>query len=346
MTYYLEAGVTYVYRIRYWDSSISENISYVFEKVEASYRCDHGDTKRFTMFSTDIHDCGAGLYDAYVCLSCGQATRVDFVNSHLSMNELSKVTPYIYRLVVPFLDIYTTVFVIRTEEGDVLFDTATYPEDIDNCIVPALRELGVTRESLKLVVVSHNHRDHAGGLARFSELYPDTVIAAGSADCAERVPSREVRVVKDGECLIGPLSILLIQGHEPDCIGVIDHRTETLLSGDGLQLYGIYGSGAWGSNIDIIREHIEVCAKIKTLGLNSIIAAHDFHPWGFRADGKEEIDRYTDECVNALYAARDYILANPSVTDDTELAAMYNEQSGLPTVGRHVFKAVREVLCK
>ena len=259
---------------------------------------------------------------------------------------LTEVTSNIYRLVVPFLDIYTSVFVIRTPEGDVLFDTATYPEDIDNYVVPALSKLGVTKESLKSVVVSHNHRDHAGGLARFSELYPDTVIVAGSGDAGERVPGKSVRVVQDGECLIGPLSILFIKGHEPDCIGVIDNRTKTLLSGDGLQLYGIYGSGAWGSNIDIIKEHIEVCSKIKTLGLNTIIAAHDFHPMGWRADGECEICAFCDKCVEALYTARDYVLAHPEVKDDTELAAMYNAQSGLPTVGRHVFRAVREVLCK
>lgn len=262
------------------------------------------------------------------------------------MEGLTRVTPDIYRLVVPFLDIYTSVFVVRTEEGDLLYDTATYPEDIDKYIVPALNELGVTRESLKVVIVSHNHRDHAGGLSRFAELYPNTVIAAGSSACTERVSGRNVRVLSDGESVLGPLSALMIPGHESDCIGIIDKRTATLLSGDGLQLYGIYGSGAWGSNIDIISEHIAVCEKIKSLGLNTVIASHDYHPCGYRADGFVAIARYADQCIAALYTVRDYILANPEITDNTELAQRYNAHSGLPTVGRHVFAAVREVLCK
>ena len=55
------------------------------------------------------------------------------------MKELTLAAPHIHRLEVPFLDIYTTVFLVETEEGIVVFDTATYPEDMDTYLVPALR---------------------------------------------------------------------------------------------------------------------------------------------------------------------------------------------------------------
>ena len=38
------------------------------------------------------------------------------------MKELTLAAPHIHRLVVPFLDIYTTIFLIDTPEGLVVFD--------------------------------------------------------------------------------------------------------------------------------------------------------------------------------------------------------------------------------
>ena len=89
------------------------------------------------------------------------------------MTEYTAITPHIHRLVIPFLDIYTTVFVIKTPDGALLFDTATYPEDADNYILPALRDLGISQDALYGVVISHNHRDHAGSLSRIRQEFPD-----------------------------------------------------------------------------------------------------------------------------------------------------------------------------
>lgn len=258
------------------------------------------------------------------------------------MNGLTKITPDIHRLVVPFLDIYTTVLFVNTPEGTVLFDTATYPEDIDKYIVPAMNELGITANELKYVVISHNHRDHAGGLARFAELYPNTVICAGSANCGERVPGREIKVLAEGDTLAGVLTAFSMPGHTSDCVGIFDTRTKTLLSGDALQLYGIYGSGAWGANISLIEEHIELGKRLHERDIAAIVASHDYHPCGWRAEGKAEVDRYIDECVGALYDIRDFMSAYLQL-DDEGLAEMYNTGK-LPTVGKHVFKNLRVLM--
>ncbi|MBQ8552058.1 MAG: MBL fold metallo-hydrolase [Clostridia bacterium] len=262
---------------------------------------------------------------------------------HDNMNGLTKLTPHIHRLTIPFLDIYTTVFVINTEAGAVLFDTATYPEDIDQYIVPALAELGISASELKYAVISHNHRDHAGGLARFAKLFPDTVICAGSEECGERVPGRCVKVLGEGDTLACVLTAVSMPGHTPDCVGILDTRTKTLLSGDALQLYGIYGSGAWGANIRWISEHLELGKRLHECDLATVVASHDYHPCGWRADGKAEIDRYIDECANALYAIRDFISPYLQLDDDA-LAEMYNSSSKLPTVGKHVIKNLRELM--
>lgn len=255
------------------------------------------------------------------------------------MKELTLAAPHIHRLVVPFLDIYTTIFLVETEEGVVVFDTATYPGDMDNYLVPALRELGA--EHPLWVVVSHNHRDHAGGLARFAELFPETSIAAGSEGCGERIPGKTVRVLTDGETLVGPLTAVTIPGHTADAIGILDTRTGTLMSGDCLQMYGIYGSGAWGANISLIPEHIAAGQKLMTLPINTILASHNYHPYDWRADGKKAVADYIAQCVSALRDIRAYGLAHGDRTPE-EIAEAYNASSGLPRVAPRIFKAAME----
>ena len=255
------------------------------------------------------------------------------------MQELTLAAPHIHRLEVPFLDIYTTIFLVETDEGVVVFDTATYPEDMDGLLAPALQELGV--EKPLWVVISHNHRDHAGGLARFVELFPETGIAAGSEECAERVPGKTVRVLADGETLVGPLKAVTIPGHTADAIGILDTRTGTLLTGDCLQMYGIYGSGAWGANISRIPEHIAAGQKLLTLDIQTILASHNYHPHDWRADGKEAVADYIAQCANALRDIRAYGLAHKD-QEVADIAAAYNATSNLPRVASRIFKAAME----
>lgn len=95
------------------------------------------------------------------------------------------MTDFIKRLVLPYKDIFTTVYLIMTPKGAILFDTASYNEDVDYSIIPFLEEHGITSETLKYVFISHNHRDHVGGLKRFMQIYPDTCIVSRSDALAD-----------------------------------------------------------------------------------------------------------------------------------------------------------------
>ena len=259
------------------------------------------------------------------------------------MNGLTKITENIYRLTIPFSDIYTTVFLIKTSEGFVLYDTATYPEDFDHYIIPAFRKVMQDNDRIVYVVLSHSHRDHAGGLDRFIELFPEAVIVTGSSQIKEKYPEYNCFIPKDGQMLTETLRMIRIPGHAPDCIGLLDERTKTLLSGDSLQLYGIFGSGKWGANISTPLSHIEAVDKVKALEPAIIVASHDYHPYGYLAEGKENIEKYLEACKEALYNIKNQIAQNPDL-DDEALAENYNSTGKLPTVGKHVFKAVRDTL--
>jgi len=261
------------------------------------------------------------------------------------MNGLTEIVPSVYRLVIPFEDIYTTVFIIKTPSGAVLLDTATYASDIDDFVLPALAELGISAGSLRYVVLSHSHRDHAGGLSRLTELFPEICIVSLSEELLAQFPASPVLCPKDGELLLDILQIIPIPGHAPDCLALYDLRTHTLLTGDSLQLFGIYGSGKWGANISNPAAHLAAVERLRAMNINTIIASHDYHPCGHTACGAEEISRYLDCCAEALDKIRRFILAFPE-SDDPALADRYNQAFSLPTVGSHVFAAVRNSLAK
>ena len=170
----------------------------------------------------------------------------------------------IFRIVIPFEDIYTTVFLACMNDGALLFDTATFPEDMDEYVFPALEKFGA---ELKGVFISHNHRDHAGGLARVIEKYPDVTIFTGCE--AIRARFKNVVIPQNGDAVMDCLRAVSIPGHTRDAMGLLDSRTGTLLTGDCLQLYGILGSGNWGANISFPEEYMAAIARLRSLELQT-----------------------------------------------------------------------------
>ena len=253
------------------------------------------------------------------------------------------MTDYMKRLVLPYKDIFTTVYLIKTPKGAILFDTASYDEDIDNAIIPFLAENDVTAKTLKYVFISHNHRDHAGGLKRFMQIYPDTCIVSCSNALAENYEAYHVYMPKDGDLLLDTLQVVTIPGHTQDSAALLDTRTNTLITGDSLQLYGIVGSEDWACNITLPEEHFEALEKVRTLDVTNIIAAHDYYPYGYIAIGKEEVTRVLDACIAPLEHLQEIILKNPAL-DDSSVREIYNSTEHIPTIRETVVAAMRRYL--
>ena len=79
------------------------------------------------------------------------------------MTRFERITDRIYRLKVPFMSVYTAVFLIKCEDGYVLVDAATTSEDA-LLIVDALKDAGVRSGQISHILITHAHGDHAGGL--------------------------------------------------------------------------------------------------------------------------------------------------------------------------------------
>jgi glyoxylase-like metal-dependent hydrolase (beta-lactamase superfamily II) len=187
----------------------------------------------------------------------------------------------IYRLKVPFENIYTSVFLIKAEDGDILVDCATTDQDVDEHIAPALQQLGTDISKVKKIVITHKHGDHAGGLERVLQLSPN------------------IEVVKSVVALDKNLSTYAMAGHTVDCIGVLDMRTHTLISGDGLQ----------GAGVDKYRCYLrDSSAYLETINrvknderIENILFSHAYEPWNCdTAYGRATVDMCLSECLKYI----------------------------------------------
>ncbi len=129
--------------------------------------------------------------------------------------------PGIYRLRVPFEAIYTSVFFILQKGERILVDCASSADDVDGHILPALKAMGVAPTDLDKLVLTHQHEDHAGGLLRIGAHSP------------------QIKVVLDEQVLCDGIFTYPMPGPTKDCMGVMDLRSGTLISGDGLQGAGV-----------------------------------------------------------------------------------------------------------
>lgn len=260
------------------------------------------------------------------------------------MKTITKTSDTIYRLTLPYKDIFTTVYTVRTNEGVLLFDAASYDTDIEH-IKEFLAQAGVSRDELKYVFISHNHTDHAGGLNAFIKEYPDVCIISRCPRLREKFADHKFITPEDGDTFLDVLKTVTVPGHTSDATAILDTRTMTLISGDGLQLYGIFGSGNWGANISLVRQHLDALEKLGLLGIEHILTAHDYHPLGYRYDGKDQVRKALDSCSAPLLKVKAMIEEAPHLSDE-EICAMYNAPKTLPTMGIHVVAAVRRDLVK
>ncbi len=250
-----------------------------------------------------------------------------------------KVNENIYRLTIPFFDVYTTVYVVKTDCGVLLFDVASYDDDVEDYILPFLKELDIGEDELKYVFISHNHRDHSGGLKKLMEYFPEATVISKSQNLKNQYQDYNVFMPEEGDAVLEALRIVPIMGHTSDGCGIYDTRTKTLITGDCLQLYGLFGSGKWGANISYVKEHVEAIAKLRKMDIEHILTAHDYHPYGFSYQGKAAVEKALDACIAPLDEIKNLIIKNPD-SNDEEVCNIYNS-ADKPVIGTHVVTAVR-----
>ena len=175
-----------------------------------------------------------------------------------------------------------------------------------------------------------------------TEVAPQAVIISRSAALKEQYGQR-VLVPEDGMPLMNRFRVVAIPGHTDDSAALLDTETHTLITGDCLQMFGIYGSGQWGANITFPTEHLRAIEKIRRLQVESLLCAHIYHPFERDIQGQEYVDRALDACVEPLMRIRHLISAHPEL-DDEGIRTKYHQGECLPTVSDRVVAALRRAL--
>ena len=194
----------------------------------------------------------------------------------------------IYRLKVPFDgDVYTSVFLVKNQDGYTLIDCATTAQDVDECILPALNQIGLNFLDIRYLFLTHCHGDHAGGKKRVLEYNPAIEIVDGFGEKIQNEPT-----------------MYAMKGHTMDCIGFFDEQSGTLISGDGLQGQGV---GKYRCTLESAEEYVKTIDRIKQdKHIKNLLFSHAYDPW--RKDGafgREEVEKCLQDC--AKYVKTEYL---------------------------------------
>ena len=189
-----------------------------------------------------------------------------------------KEIDHIYRLKIPFDTVYTSVFLVEHEGEAVIVDCATTPFDVEEYIALALAEKGYSLASLKAIVITHNHEDHAGGLPHIKSLAPD------------------LPVIGQATAIWEGIYTCPLPGHTVDFLGLYDSRTKTLISGDGLQ----------GAGVDkyrcALQDEIAYKETIRQLqadkSVENLLFSHAYEPWYCdHAFGRAKVELCLADCL-------------------------------------------------
>lgn len=255
--------------------------------------------------------------------------------------SMERINEHVCRMTCDYKTIFTTVWTLRIPEGVVIIDAASYDHDAVDHVLPFLTFAGVKKEEIKYVFITHCHTDHAGGLKGLLKELPDVTVVSRSPKLPELHPQATFLCPEDGQMLTPDLQVIAIPGHTSDCAGILDKRTNTLLCGDCLQLYGIVGNEDWACNIGLTTQYFEAVEKVRAMKISQLLTAHDYYPTGYRADGEAAVNKALDDCLEPLKMIGRLIRENPEL-DDEAIREKFNAIEGLPTAKLHVITGVRK----
>jgi len=196
-------------------------------------------------------------------------------------------------------------WVLKTSDGLVLFDTLNNTDEAANIVVPGMRKLGLDPAQIKLVVLTHSHNDHSGGLPYFREKGMRVIVSEADWGPLRGAPNPE-SVVHDGQVVkFGDTSItfLLIPGHTPGTIAavfpVFDHgqRHLAVLAG------GIGPTGGIDAHRTAIASIAHLAAVAKQAGVDVFVDPHeaiiDSTAWDYIMHPEERKPNQNDLIIGA-----------------------------------------------
>ncbi|GAA1611735.1 MBL fold metallo-hydrolase [Actinoplanes couchii] len=169
------------------------------------------------------------------------------------------------------LDFVSVYLLVRGGEVAVV-DTGT-PGSAAS-VEDGLKAAGLGWSAVKHVILTHQHQDHAGGLADMLPL-TGAALYAGEADVAgiaDPGGGRKLRAVKDGDEIFG-LQIIGTPGHTLGHVSIFEPATGVLVTGDALRNQ----DGLAGSAPEYTADQARAAASVKKLSaldVKAILPGH------------------------------------------------------------------------
>lgn len=225
----------------------------------------------------------------------------------------------IYKMNIPYQDGYTSVLALENGGKWMLVDFAAKDKDGKGYIIPAINELGFAPDVL---LCTHIHEDHSGGIKILADAFPKAEIAAFSHE----FKAHKIHYLTDGEAFFGRYKVLHLPGHTDDSVGILDMKNNILLSSDCLLGRGI---AIYGPGLDNPGVYLDTLKRVSELGLSGIVAAHDYEPFGGEIFG-DKVNEYINICAEVARAILAVALENPDA-DPKTITEIYNsDKSRLP----------------
>ena len=140
-----------------------------------------------------------------------------------------------------------------------------------DAIGAGLKAAGTGWDAVRHIILTHQHPDHAGGLAGVAPLVSASLYA-GAADVSAIDSAKPLKAVNDGDEVFG-LQIIGTPGHTLGHVSVFDPSTGVLVAGDALRTT----DGLAGSDPKYTADADKAAAslrKLATLQVKTILPGH------------------------------------------------------------------------
>lgn len=254
-----------------------------------------------------------------------------------------KIVEDVYILETPLGDIWSGVVFVDGKDR-ILIDSGDKAKVVDECIIPALADLGYTLNDISWLCNTHCHGDHVGGNHRIKELSKVKVAAYSVAAPKVRDPlkySKQIRaaypnyspapppvllgvepdlILEDGDLIGQRLQVIAAPGHDTDSVCFYDTKTKTLITGDSFQ-----GNGAIVQGLALymdLQQYRMTLSRMKTLDIENIVSGHPYLFCGDCALGKDEAIKYIARCEEIIEIYGNYIKdqVDKGITDTVTIA--------------------------
>ncbi|MEV6305680.1 MBL fold metallo-hydrolase [Actinoplanes sp. NPDC051861] len=164
---------------------------------------------------------------------------------------------------------YVSAYLLIRGKESLIVDTGTPGSETG--IGDALKAAGSDWSTVKHVILTHLHDDHAGGLAGVSPLV-SAKLYAGDADVSGILSDKPLTALKDGDEVFG-VRIVGTPGHTLGHISIFEPSTGVLVAGDALRNQnGLEGSAPeYTANLQLAASSVK---KMAGLDVKVILPGH------------------------------------------------------------------------